>query len=123
MQVKTKIILFIVIFFVILAVGFFAGSRFAAFSEISLGLIGAIFAGRAIKRHSDIAGTTDAADRSAFAAGKEAGENARSMDRVVSGSENLQRTGEQLVKSGQRLVDESESLIRETNIGASAANK
>ena len=123
MRVKTKVILFVIAFFVILGVGIFAGSRFTSLGEGSLGIIGTIFAGFALKKRAGNAGTTDAADRSAATARKEASADAESMDRVVQRGEDLQRTGDKLVESGRGLVEESERLIRESDSGASPANK
>ena len=123
MRVKTKVILFVLAFFVILGIGIFAGISFTSLGEGSLGVIGTIVAGFALKKRADTSGTTDAADRSAVTARKEASADAESMDRVVQSGEDIQRTGDKLVESGRGLVDESERLIRESDSGASSANK
>ena len=106
MRIKTKIILFLVAIFACLIAGFFAGWKFSAGATGIVGLLGAIFSGRAISRSS---GGTKAADIAANDARTEASGNAASMDRMV--------------QSGKSLVEQSEELIRETGRGAGSANK
>ena len=106
MRVKTKVVLFLVAVFACLIAGFFAGWKFSAGATGIVGLLGAIFSGRAIPRSS---GSTKAADNAANDARAEASGNAASMDRVV--------------QSGKSLVEQSEELIRETGCVKGPANK
>lgn len=113
MRVKTKIILFIIAFFCVLVLGFFAGWKFAAGGAGIIGLIGAGWSGSALKQAERDARS---ADRSAATARKTASDDAAGMDRMVQGGDDLARTG-------KNLVDESERLIRESGLGESPTNK
>lgn len=113
MQVKTKVVFFIVTFFIVLIIGIFAGWKFAAIGTTILGLIGFSNSGKAIKQSE---AAVKSADQSATVARKEASDGAASMDRLV-------QSGSDLEKTGSGLVAESEALIRESGLVESATNK
>lgn len=62
MQIKTKITFFIVVFFLILIIGYFLGVDFIGIAASILGVIGAIFAGKEIRKRDDRRGNRSGID-------------------------------------------------------------
>jgi len=120
--VRKKTIIFIVIIFVLLVIGVFAGWKFVAAGGGFIGFVGATIAGISGKRKPAV-DTVAEADKRAIDAERENRAAAGSMDSVSSRSEDIRTTGERLVQSGDNLVESSKSLIDELRSVDANANK